>query len=175
LPVSVGREVRERTASIHGLLARSSANVTQIGLQLWVVRQAVGRERFQPWLRAEFQWSRSVASNYMRAAKGFADLDCLDRFHPSALFVLARKKCPQAAQAEAIRRARRGERVTKAIAVELVGRHASQAARRLPGVADRVRQSLLKSLPNFSAEQLEKLAAEILDLARRMKANIQND
>jgi hypothetical protein len=174
LPASVGREVRERTASIHGLLAKTSLNVVQIGLQLRVVREAVGRDRFQPWLKAEFQWSQSVASNYMRAAKAFAELDCLGRFHPSALFALARKKCPPAAQAEAVRRARRGERITKALAIELAGRHAPQAGGRTSGVAERARQSLLKALPKLSAEQLEELAAEILEMARKRKANTQN-
>lgn len=168
MPASAIKAVCEHAEAIHALLARSAANVIQIGLRLQAVREVLGRSHFQPWLRSEFRWSQPVASNYMRAARAFSDLDCVGRFQPSALFILARKRCPAAARQEAIRRARRGERITKAIAADLVARHAP-VEKRLAGRAEKMRRSLLKSLPNLSAEQLEKLAAEILEMAQRMK------
>lgn len=167
LPATAVKAVSEHAQVIHGLLARAAGNVVQIGLRLQAVRNIVGRSQFQPWLKKEFRWSQPVASNYMRAARAFADLDCLGQFQPSALFILARKRCPPAARQEAIRLARRGERITKARAAELVERHMPAAS--VPAMAERMRRSLLKSLPKLSAEQLEDLAAEILEMARQMK------
>jgi hypothetical protein len=168
LPATAVKAVSEHAEAIHGLLARAAGNVVQIGLRLQAVRDIVGRSQFQPWLKREFRWSQPVASNYMRAARAFSELDCLGQFQPSAMFILARKRCPPAARQEAIRLARRGERVTKARAAELVGQHSPAAS--LPGLSERMRRSLLKSLPSLSAKQLEELAAEILEMARRMKA-----
>jgi hypothetical protein len=163
-PASVQKSVREQVQTIHGLLARTSVNVVQIGLRLQFVRDRLGRLHFRPWLKAEFAWSQSTASNYMRAAKTFGDLDCLERFQPAALFALARKKVPAACRAEAIRLARRGGRVTKADAVELVERHAP-AAERGDGGADRLRRLLLKAAPKLSSRDVRRLAEELMELA----------
>lgn len=160
LPASLVRTVREQADAIQELLSATSRNVVQIGLRLQFVRDRVGRAHFQPWLKSEFRWSQSVASNYMRAAKAFADADCVERFQPGALFVLARKRCPAAARAEAVRLARRGERVTKAAAVAIVGRHSTAAAstRKLP---ERVRRYLIRALKELSDSEVEMLVQEI--------------
>lgn len=169
LPASVQRAVREQAESIQGLLAKSAVNVVQIGLRLQFVRDRLGRAHFQSWLKAEFAWSQPVASNYMRAARTFGELDCLARFQPGALFVLARRIVPAAARAEAVRFARSGERVTKAAAVAIVERHVP-AKNGAAALMDRLRHSLLRVLPKLAPDDVERLAAELAETARRMRA-----
>jgi hypothetical protein len=77
---------------IRHLMQDEAANVVQIGLVLCFVRETVGRSHFQQWLRDEFRWSQPQASNFMQAAKVFQHVEFLDRFQPSALVVLARKR-----------------------------------------------------------------------------------
>jgi hypothetical protein len=139
----------------------------QIGLRLQFVRDRLGREHFQPWLKAEFHWSQSTASNYMRAAKAFAHLDCLVRFQPTALFVLARRRVPVVAREEAIRLARGGVRVTRSIAFEILERH-FQAVPTGSVRMDRLRRSFLKALPKLSPQDARLLAEELLSLALAM-------
>jgi hypothetical protein len=134
---SLRKSVQDETAAIRRLLVNTANNIVQIGLRLKFVRNCLGRHAFQGWLKAEFQWSQPVASNFMRAAEVFSNVDCLDHLQPSALYVLARRKAPEAARAEALERARRGETITKSIAETIVCRHNGTLARRVPA-ADRV-------------------------------------
>lgn len=168
LPASVQKAVREQTESIHGFLAKSSANVVQIGLRLQFVRDRLGRAHFQPWLKAEFAWKQPTASNYMRAAKTFGDLDCIAKFQPGALFVLARQKVPVAARVEAIRLAQKGDRVTRAVAIEIINRHTLEADR-APVHINRLRKLLLNMLPKLSSSDMRQVAEELKCLVRHVE------
>lgn len=125
IPNSKLRQALQEAEAIRRLLEKTAMNIVQIGLLLRLVHGVLGREHFQQWLQQEFQWSQSVASNYMRAAERFAEIDCLSHFQPSALYVLARRKTPETARLEAIQRARSGELITKSRAERLVRQHSS--------------------------------------------------
>jgi hypothetical protein len=60
----------------------------------------------------------------MRSARVFRNVDCLDAFDPTALYVLSSKNV-RAARFEAIQRAWAGEQITKALAESIVDRHRS--------------------------------------------------
>lgn len=119
LPGSLRKEAENAAQAIHQIVGQAARHVVQIGLHLQNVRWAIGRDNFQSWLRAEFEWSQPVASNFMRAARYFRDCDCLDRLQPSALYILARRKVTDAAREKALSVARRGELVTKRLAQEI--------------------------------------------------------
>ncbi len=106
--------------AIRRLLVETATNIIQIGRHLNSVREAIGREHFQAWLVAEFDWSQPTASRYMSAADVFGNVDCVNRFQPSALYVLAKRKVPERARAEALKRARAGEVITQKGALRLI-------------------------------------------------------
>lgn len=169
-PATALKAAREHAEAIHALLAKTSVNVVQIGLHLQAVRNAVGRRHFGAWLKAEFRWTRAVASNYMQVARVFAALDCLDRFQPSALFVLARKKCPPGAQGRGRPKGSAREAGNEG-PCHRAGRKRHFARQVRAEAADQARRSLLKVLPKLSPGQLKELAAEILEMAQRRESD----
>lgn len=151
LPASKRRQAQEEADAIRRLLAKTAANVVQIGLRLRLIHGCLGRKHFQAWLRAEFCWSQSVASNYMRAAACFGGIEGLAQFQPGALYVLARRKVPDSARQEAVRRALAGELITKSRADEIAARYGA------PGARHRRRALHLRALIRQVAEKMRQL------------------
>lgn len=176
LIVSKRAVIREQACVIRGLLGRTAGDVIQVGLRLQMVRKDIGRAHFQDWLRAEFDWSQSAASNYMRAAAVFGQLDCPDQFQPSALYILSRRRVPLEVRREAVRRARSGEFITKAEARRLVTMHASSKrpdggrTRRSAGPAIKQARRYLRNLSKKIPldEQLQ-LAEDLARFAEQLK------
>lgn len=100
LPDSVQEAVREQTELIQRLLEKTSTEIVQIGLQLKVVRDRLGQERFQPWLRSELLSSQLAATNDLGPA--IVSCEGLDRIHPGALLVFAQNGTPAVAEAKVI-------------------------------------------------------------------------
>lgn len=132
-----------QAGKIHGLLNDSTSMLVGIGQSLLKVHQQIGKPHFQSWLKAEFEWSQSVASNYMQIAKRFGKLKFLNQFQPSALRVLVRKNVPERAMKEAIKLARSGETITHKRAQELIGKHTSLAK----GSNGRTERPVLDTMP----------------------------
>jgi hypothetical protein len=121
----VRRDVMQRAAAIHERIAarkvmESAQDVVEIGQRLQIVRDLIGRKLFQSFLKAEFEWSQGSASKSMRAARVFGDVDCLDSFAPSALYVLSTSRVPAAALPEALELARAGIEIKQSTAHEIV-------------------------------------------------------
>ena len=171
LASSVRTDIEDQAQAIRGLLENTTKNVIQIGVRLQFVRNRIGRDCFQGWLRSEFQWSQPVASNYMAAAREFSELDCIGKFQPSALFVLARRKVPQTAREEAVQAARRGEQITKSGAMAIISKHQKGQKGSKTGASERVRRyvrNLLKQLPEESASDV---IFELLRIAEELRAS----
>jgi hypothetical protein len=151
-------EVRAQAARIRELVKSTTAALIEIGRRLREVRTALGPSAFWEWVEAEFRWSRSVASNYMRVAERFGSLKCADHFMPSALYALVRNGVDEKAVDECVRTAQAGETITKARAQEIIGRypHAQRAdtgrIRKPTTAIERLRETLDKF-----AEQLEEI------------------
>lgn len=121
------RETTKKHAeSIRGMLERNAENVVSIGRHLWAVHDLLGPEPFQAWIQAEFRWSQSVASNYMRVAKRFGDLECLKQFQPSALYALARRDVEPKTVKKAIKAAEAGELITAKRAKQMIAEAAAK-------------------------------------------------
>lgn len=175
LPASKWRQAQQEADAIRGLLEKTAMNIVQIGLRLRLVRSAIGRYHFQDWLRNEFQWSQSVASNYMRAAETFCGVDCLSNFQPSALYVLARRKVSSKALDDAIERARDGEVITKQRAEAIVQMHSREhraaCDRELAAVRAGIRR-LLSKVRSLDRERLSSATGqmdELQELARELQ------
>lgn len=168
---SVRKHTEEEARAIKGLLAKTASNIVQIGLRLQWVREQIGREHFQEWLKAEFDWSQSVASNFMRTASVFAEVDCLSQFQPSALYLLARHRVPKAARQEAFDRARRGELITKARAQSILLQRA--VGRTLPKsychIASQVQTYIQRLTRELENDELAKLAEKLIEIGQKLK------
>jgi hypothetical protein len=179
LPGSLRKEAQTAAQAIHQIVGQAALHVVQIGLHLQNVRWAIGRENFQSWLRAEFEWSQPVASNFMRAARYFRDCDCLDRLQPSALYILARRKVTDAAREKALSIARRGELITKRLAQEIAQTRtlARQPARRMVqlGVDSTLVLSLTVQLSGMEEAEVQRLREQVCraqDELQRLRSEI---
>lgn len=115
--------VQQRTEEIRALVRRSAQDIVDIGNKLIDVRARLKHGEFGGWLVKEFDWTQQTAGNFMRVARKFGQIENRFQFAPSALYMLASPLTPEAARAEALERAEQGERITPAIAREIVQEH----------------------------------------------------
>jgi hypothetical protein len=173
------KTTQEDARAIRGLLERSGAAVVEIGKRLCAVHERIGRNDFQKWLKAEFRWSQSVASNYMQAARAFGEVDCLQQFQPSALFELSRRQVPPEALARSVAEAKNGETVTRRRAQEIIA-SVQTPGTETPLSRDAIRR--VRSSLNMMADHIETLVAalapedldglvdQLFDMAARLRA-----
>jgi modification methylase len=114
LDPQTGALARQRAQEIQALLRRSAADIIAIGCKLAEVKAQLAHGQFLDWLNAEFGWHRCTANRFMQVAEAFSSLEMsqIATFAPSALYLLASPSAPQAARAEALARAARGETIT---------------------------------------------------------------
>lgn len=182
LPESLQRQAQERAIAIHELLGsrlvtRTAEQAVLVGLWLQAVRLRVGRNLFRRWLASEFQWRQSAASKFMRSAAVFNGIDCLDKFQPSAMYVLSRKLVPPAALDQTLTMARAGEFITKSLAESIVRQHlgasaalhaAHLACSALEGALEKVEMPLgCNTGPSIG--QLAKRLAAVMSSIERMR------
>jgi hypothetical protein len=98
-------------------------DILEIGARLREVRNLLYHGEWERWLDCEFGWSSRTARRCMAAAKAFADKTDIVSELPidiGALYLLARPRMPEEARAQAVERAKLGERITRAVAADIV-------------------------------------------------------
>jgi hypothetical protein len=177
LAAAVRKQVIEEAAEIRTILEKTAENIVQIGIRLNLVHDRIGRDHFQSWLAAEFQWDRSTASNYMRAAAAFCEVKCLNRFQPGALYELVRKRVPDGARAEAIDRANHGEMISKSEAETIVRKHSTSPPRKRGSIASQFCRRLARmtteidSLSAADAEHIHRHILKLLSVLERVRSS----
>lgn len=151
------KTARDAAKAIKSNLQKATTAIVDVGKKLLVVRDQLSDEEWRTWLEAEFSWSQAQASNYMRSAQQFGELNCLEMFQPTALFVLCRNKVSEEAVADAIIKAESGELVTHKTAKELVAKYQPEP-NRTPAPA-----STTPAAAETIADQDDSSAAEIRD------------
>jgi hypothetical protein len=172
------KATQEQATAIRELLEKSTKVIVEIGRRLKEVRASIGPKEFSAWIKAEFRFSQSVASNYMRAVESFGTLDCLEHFQPSAIFDLGRENVPKAAVEQAIAEARSGKMVTRGRAMQIIGAKQSgeQVAPLAKDAIRRLRHSLalmadhVDALLSLPAEELDVLVDQLLSIATRIRS-----
>lgn len=175
LDESIRERTREHAIRIHELKRSATGAVVEIGKRLIEVHEALGRG-YNAWLKAEFRWSQSVASNYEGVARKFGDLKCIEQFDASALYALARGNMNERVVKESVRRAEKGEIITHEKVVKLVrkllpnGR--DQAA---PAILNRTVHDLRSSVRRLDVSSVPPadclaLAEELLELVMQLRA-----
>ena len=116
--------VLSRTNEIKSLMRRTAQDLIDIGQKLTEVKEQLEHGNFMNWLKAEFDWSVSAATRFMRVSEQFKFVNLANlNFAPSALYELAAPSTPEKARTEAISRARSGEKITYSLAKALVSQH----------------------------------------------------
>lgn len=106
--------VEQRTKEIRERLQYSGQVILEIGQKLAEVRSQLKRGQFDAWLKAEFDWSRRTAYNFIKVYEAFngrANLAQID-IATSALYLLAAPSTSQEIREEILQRAQEGESIT---------------------------------------------------------------
>ncbi|MBM7843787.1 DUF3102 domain-containing protein [Herpetosiphon giganteus] len=119
--------VQQKAVEIRDRMRSAAQAVIEIGERLIDVKERLGHGKFGQWLDAEFQWSADTARNYMNVAERFGQNPKISEFAPSALYLLAAPSTPEDARTEAITLAEQGQKITHAVAKQIVSTHKEQA------------------------------------------------
>ena len=118
--------VQQKTSEIRGLMRRAAQDVVEIGLRLIEVKDRLPHGQFGQWLGKEFSWSHDTAARLMGVAKRMGQIPHGAEFEARALYLLAAPTTPEEARTEAIARAEAGEKVTQAVAREIIAQKNGQ-------------------------------------------------
>jgi hypothetical protein len=106
--------VEQRTREIRERLQHSAQAIWEIGQKLTDVRAQLKHGQFEAWLKAEFDWSRRTAYNFINVYEAFnerANLAQID-IATSALYLLAAPSTSQEIRDRFLQRAKEGETIT---------------------------------------------------------------
>jgi hypothetical protein len=106
--------VEQRTREIRERLQYSAQAIWEIGQKLADVRSQLKHGQFEAWLKAEFDWSRRTAYNFINVYEAFnerANLAQID-IATSALYLLAAPSTSEEIREEFLKRAQEGETIT---------------------------------------------------------------
>ena len=178
LPPKIRERTQQQTQVIHGLLKRTTEGLIEIGRRLVEVKAILDDpQKFDAWALAEFQFTRSTASQLMRITEKFGDLDCLDNFQHSALAELVKKRVDQRAVKTAIAEARKGRMVTARRVVELAHQFAETPEQTIKPKALYTLRSAIQSLSenmeilanSTDLVELNELTDELLSLVMQLR------
>ncbi|MFN6514077.1 MAG: DUF3102 domain-containing protein [Nostoc sp. CreGUA01] len=106
--------IQQRTGEIKERLRRSAQDIWEIGQKLAEVRSQLKHGQFESWLKAEFDWSRRTAYNFINVYETLAERANLAQIDiaTSALYLLAAPSTPQNVREEFLQRAHEGQTIT---------------------------------------------------------------
>ncbi len=133
------------------------------------MRNLLGRDHFQGWLKEEFEWSVSTASRYMRVAKKFSHLSCINHFQPTALYLLVQKRVDETVCQTAIERAKNGEIITGAAIEELLNHRQPRDAKAAQTLPTRMRGYVKRLTQDLDENNINELADALMELADELR------
>lgn len=121
--------IQQRTGEIKERLRRSAQNIWEIGHKLVDVRSRLKHGQFETWLKAEFDWSRRTAYNFINVYEAFAERANFAKINiaTSALYLLAAPSTPQNVREEILQRANEGETLTHKYLRQVIEENKSQS------------------------------------------------
>jgi len=116
--------LKQHENALQKLLKNRALNVLEIGKHLILVKSQLEHGQFEKWLDGNFGLEATSARRFIRVAEVFgAENKQIACFGPSALYLLSCRNTPEGAIKEALRRAKKGEQITHALAKELIEKH----------------------------------------------------
>lgn len=176
LNAQVAQRVQTAAQRIRRMVQQTLQNLLAVGQELLAVKKTLPHGHFGPWLRAEFGWTERTARNFMAVAERFgAKTEMISdlRIDPTAAYLLAAPSTPEEASAAAVRRAENGERITLAVAREILHqvrkKPVHHASRQPEMPASKLWGQLLESLESFrqrwNPRQVSLLAQQLREFA----------
>ncbi len=128
--------VKGRAVLIRETAKRTAEGIVLIGQWLTEAKARIPHGQWLPWLKTEFGWALRTAQNFMRVYEqsknaNFANLD----IDVSALYLIAAPKTPELVRNEVIERARNGEPMSRAKAVDVLEQYKARCESPPPTVA----------------------------------------
>lgn len=156
LTADLAKQVQMAAQHIRQMVQRTLDDLLVVGQELLTVKESLPHGSFGAWLRAEFGWTERTARHFMAVAQRFgpktemiSDLP----IEPTAAYLLAAPSAPQEATEIALQRAQRGEKITAAVAKDILGtlrKKPVRPAKNLPELpTGKLLGQLLESLESF--------------------------
>lgn len=125
---SVDKDAKGKLIVLSGQIKRGKANYAKSVLELGcAVHEAhellagTGRDgKFRAWVEGECGLEIRTAYNYLYSFEAFNKLETVASFSAGAMYALAAPTCPEKARKEAIKRAEKGERISKGVADDII-------------------------------------------------------
>lgn len=123
------RHIQQATREIHVAGRIGVRSMIAIGKRLAQIKEILAvNGQWRRWLTEEFENSHDSADRFIRVAENFPDADAIGGFQKGALYFLSEINVPQAARDVAIARAEDGQRITRAVAEQIVSTFHKAAA-----------------------------------------------
>lgn len=124
----VGRDVKACESAANRIRKRERRmclDVVSIGEELLVVKERLPHGMFGKWLDHHFGWTDRAARMFIGAAEVFGKTENFSELtiDQSAMYLLSADSCPEDATNEAIKRAKKGERITHKVAKDIRAKH----------------------------------------------------
>lgn len=150
LESSVAALTRTTALRIRDNLKGTLLGIIAVGKDLVAIKEALPHGQFGLWLAAEFGWTDRTARNLMSVAEQFGKAEIISDLHiqPTAAYLLAAPSTPDDARLTALERAAAGERITTAVARDIVA-HARTKTRTRPVLPDKLGSRLMKVLDQY--------------------------
>jgi N6-adenosine-specific RNA methylase IME4 len=164
----------ERAIRIRGLVAVARHTFIEIGRELIAASDEVPQGEWGRWLNQEFQWTDDTARNFMKVAEVFGSRrlrgpDGNITITQEALYALAQPRVPKIVRDEAIQRAEKGEKITKAEAQKMIREALEQEAARNQELVQQAEAKAAAALREASTreKQIARQAQDYLDGIRQ--------
>lgn len=176
LEADIAQQAQRAAHRIRQMVKRTLEDLLAVGQELLTMKKDLPYGRFGAWLHAEFGWTERTARHFMAVAERFgAKTEIISelRIDPTAAYLLAAPSAPEEASAAALQRAANGERITVAVAkqilVKLRPKQSPQLPRQPQLPTDKLLGQLLESLESFrrrwNPRQLSLLARQLREFA----------
>ncbi|MCH8043838.1 MAG: DUF3102 domain-containing protein [Planctomycetes bacterium] len=137
--------------AIRSIQRRMAIDLIEIGKHLVAAKKRLDHGAFTPWLDREFNWSDRTARLFMQVFETFGKTDNFSDLEigQSALYLLSAESTPEDAKADAIDRAKAGEKITHKLAKEIVAMHTDEKPDPEPRTLIDASRRLLRSLKDI--------------------------
>jgi hypothetical protein len=174
LKPKVAERVKETADRVRDWLEKTAGQTVEIGAALLKVKDELLHGQFGPWLKAEFGWTERTARNLMAVAERFGSKsEIISEFQPTALYLLAAPSAPDRARQTAIDRAKAGEKITAAVAKDILADSKKKGAKSGLPASVNLRVQLAKVLKRirrrWDPEKISDLARQLRKFADQLE------
>jgi hypothetical protein len=142
--------VKERAVRIHDMARKTAEAIRLIGQWLSEVKERLPHGAWLPWLETEFGWSLQTAHNFMNVYRFCKSQTVRDLpIDVKALYKIAAPSTPEPVREEVVRRAKSGEHITHAKAVEAIASYEKKNEVPTPAAARQI--ALATGIPTLAS------------------------